>query len=155
MNGQVQITPIDTFGWRIHRVEAAADVWYDMVVARPSSVRDCGVYSFYVKGLLHGTNLTTGQRVPDRVPGMFSCKLPGVIDAGIYRYAAQEPSEWWCVDRRFNGGELPPFNEVALLAGQFQAGKVLICSGPDVGKSFDGYTATQACYALTVDFARA
>lgn len=154
MNGEVKITPINTFGWRIHRVEAATGVWYDMVVARRSSIRDCGVYSMYTKGLLHGTNVLTGQRLADRVPGLFSCKLPD-IDAGIYRYAAQEPSEWWCVDRRFNGGQLPPFDNVALLPGQTQTGKLLVCSGPDVGKSFDGYTASQACYILTVDFERA
>lgn len=149
MNGATQITPIDTFGWRLHRVQAVAGVWYDMVVARPSSISACGVYSFYAKGLLHGTNLTTGKRVPDRVPGLLSCTLPD-IDAGIYRYTAQEPSEWWCIDRRFNGGQLPPLQALDLAAGQRHEGMVLVCTGPDVGQSFTGYTAPHACLALAV-----
>lgn len=153
MNGQTQITKVRAFGWTFHWVKAATGVWYDMVVARPSSVRDCGVYSFYAKGLLHGTNLTTGQRMPDRVPGLLSCTLPDV-DAGIYRYTAQEPSEWWCIDRKFNGGDLPPVQPLSLSAGQQHTGMILVCTGPDAGQSFESYTAPEACLALEFEYAK-
>lgn len=149
MNGETKITKVDAFGWKLHWVRAATGTWYDMVVARPSSIRACGVYSFYTKGLVQGINLTTGQRVPDRVPGLLSCTLPD-IDGGIYRYTAQEPSEWWCIDRTFNGGNLPPFNPLKMSANQSYEGMLLVCSGPDVGRTFTGYTATQECMALIV-----
>lgn len=148
-NGEAQITPVDAFGWRFHWVRAATGTWYDMLVARPSSVKACGVYSMYAKGLLHGVNLTTGQRMPDRVPGLLSCTLPD-IDAGIYRYTAQEPSEWFCIDRRFNGGELPPVQSISIAAGQRHEGMVVVCTGPDAGQSFTGYTAPQACLAMAL-----
>lgn len=145
--GERRITKISAFGWTFHCVQAAAGVWYDMLVARRSSIRACGVYSFYTKGLLHGTNLLTGQRLPDRVPGLLSCTLPD-IDAGLYRYATQEDSEWWCIDRDFNGGQLPPVHPLPLSAGQQHTGMVLVCTGPDARRSFESYTAPVDCLAL-------
>lgn len=151
MNGNVKITRVRAFGWCFHWVRGDTGTWYDMAVSRPSSVKDCGVYSFYTKGLLHGVNLTTGQRMPDRVPGLLSTTLPD-IPAGIYRYTAQEPSEWWCIDQKFNSGLHPPVMGRKLAAGETATGKILVTTGPDRATTHDSsYTASQECYIMVID----
>ncbi|MEN6402941.1 MAG: hypothetical protein ABFD94_13440 [Armatimonadia bacterium] len=140
---------VAAFGWVFHRITAQAGSWFDIAVSRATSVKGVGVHALYTQGLVHCTNVVTGQRMPDRTPGTLSGDLPD-IDVGIYRYAAIEASEWWCIDRTYNGGTLPPVTALPLSAGQHYDGLVLVCTGTDAGRSFDGYTAAENCLALAV-----
>ena len=92
------IDKYEAFGWTIlHRLLPAGEV---LVFKLKHDSQAANWHTIYTKG--HATM----PPCADRVPGM-SSQESTFVQAGEYPMTAIEDTEWFCLDAKANGGELP------------------------------------------------
>ncbi len=103
-------------GWTTHRMRMPAGGRYSLLVSREAVHADLPIVAFYTRGHIAATNLRTGNQVMPRTPGVLTQGL-GRIHEGQHEFHAVEDSEWWCFDKRTNGGQLPQMQVLQLEQG--------------------------------------
>jgi hypothetical protein len=144
---------VDAFGWRVVKLSLPAGHSYGVLAGADRPRSSVGTITLFTKGRITGTNLTTGEQLSDRLPGLMSNTLDA-IKSGRYVLTAAEDSEWWCLDERVNGGLLPGVTLVNAEEGQVVEGMCLVCSGPNDGLVATDYAAPEPCMVLVFDRSR-
>lgn len=119
-------------GWTITRVSMPTGERYNLIATQTANHSELPITAFYTRGRVAVRNLTTGDAVSARTPGVLTQQL-GVMNAGTHEFLAELDSEWWCFDKRLNAGQLPqlqvmtiPHGASAQLATDTRA---LLCAG--------------------------
>lgn len=135
------------FGWRVANLALDAGKSYGVLIPRAMPRAGIGTITLWTKGEIRGVNVTTGQAIDTRLPGMVSTQL-GPLEPGRRVLTAHSDAEWWCIDQRANDGQLPEVECWRAQPGEMVNGLVLVCDGPDVGLAIEGYPAPVACYVM-------
>lgn len=94
------------FGWVVHRKQLAAGEKFKVHAAaelNPANAPDIAVWT---RGRVAVSDMLTGERLPDRVPGDSILKR-GRTRKGEFWCTALEPSEFWCISSLANRGKRP------------------------------------------------
>ena len=121
------------FGWTFTRLALPAGGSYGYLLPADTPRASLPAVSFWTVGRVTGVNMTTGNAVADRVPGVLTSELPATVRAGRFVLTAQEYSEWWCVAASSNMGQLPGLTRLVAQAGVVTpitpGERIMICSG--------------------------
>ena len=127
------IQQVQAFGWEVSNLSLDTGAVYRYIIPTDIHRSRLPAVSIWTRGRVAGVNLTTGNQVADRVPGVLTSDLSAAVRAGRYELTATEPSEWWCVASKLNGGQLPRLRAVVLSQSQIltleQPAMLLVCSG--------------------------
>lgn len=119
------------FGWVVHRKQLATGEKFKVHAAaelNPDNAPDIAVWT---RGRVAVSDMLTGERLPDRVPGDSILKR-GRTRKGEFWCTALEPSEFWCISGRANRGKRPQLDVLDIEPStreQRLAHDAILCAG--------------------------
>lgn len=106
MRNARRVGTVNVAGWIAARMLLPAREKYHSIVTGSRSREDIGYVAVWIKGLVHGRNISTGEQLATRRPWLVSTDLPP-LSVGRLEFTAHEDSEWLCFDAKLNEGRVP------------------------------------------------
>ena len=131
MRGTHPIAKYEVFGWVVHHMGMEPGKSYRAFISPGMTRASFPSRTLWTRGRVVGKS-DTGILAEDRVPGLFTLDMPDPVP-GNYTFEALDHTEWWCIDRKFNQGQIPEVTPLRVKVGelvQLPAGtRLLVCSG--------------------------
>lgn len=154
MKQATSLCTVEAFGWKLVKMALPAGHSYGLIVGADRDRAAVGTVTLFTKGRITGVNVSTGEQLDVREPGVLSTTL-GPLKAGKRVLTAEDAAEWWCIDERVNGFSLPAVSLVRAAAGQLVPGLCFVASGISEGFWGPDCVAQDDCYVLVFDRERA
>lgn len=105
------IKRLEIGGWNVVQMKLPKGNEYHAIVFGKKSREDLGYSAVWIKGLIEGRNLRTGESLSPRRPWVLSSDLPE-MSIGRLEFKAIEDTEWLCFDAKLNRGFVPQLSVV-------------------------------------------